>query len=63
MLHVSMLHLRQGLPWRHQFLAPLYTHHTPHLACLQTCTGDKDQATFNLKLALKLSGTLLYVVT
>lgn len=23
---------------------------------LQTCTGDKDQATFNLKLALKLSG-------
>lgn len=22
----------------------------------QTCTGDKDQATFNLKLALKLSG-------
>lgn len=26
---------------------------------LQTCTGDKDQATFNLKLALKLSGTPL----
>lgn len=24
----------------------------------QTCTGDKDQATFNLKLALKLSGEL-----
>lgn len=23
---------------------------------MQTCTGDKDQATFNLKLALKLSG-------
>lgn len=24
----------------------------------QTCTGDKEQATFNLKLALKLSGAL-----
>ena len=24
----------------------------------QTCTSDKDQATFNLKLALKLSGAL-----
>ena len=28
-------------------------------AVVQTCTGDKDQATFNLKLALKLSGAPL----
>ena len=49
----------RALPHRHHLLAPLQAHHTPHPACLQTCTGDKDQATFNLKLALKLSGTLL----
>lgn len=29
---------------------------TPACPAMQTCTGDKDQATFNLKLALKLSG-------